>query len=301
LLKQLREDNVSGANEFIDNALEIIKLQLAQTDDFQKDIKEEFIRLLRQIVNARLSMAPLINVVGYFIHDLQRINKKIIEDRLLHFIDEREKRKNSIDLNFHTFLKQKESKPLKIMLISYSSTIINLLLKNKESLFEFYVLESRPLLEGHRVAEILSPHFKTHLIIDAAIGTFIDEIDVILVGVDSVLMDGSIVNKIGTFPLAVLAKSKNIDVYAVCDSYKYNLRSHFGQSVPITEKPINEVYNKEISYEFLEVHNYYFDITPSEYISGFISDLGILSCKDFLEKVKKSLPIEWFKYFIDKK
>ena len=62
------------------------------------------------------------------------------------------------------------------MTISYSSTIINLLLKNKESNFEIYVLESRPLLEGQRVAETLSPHFKTHLIIDAAIGTFIDEI-----------------------------------------------------------------------------------------------------------------------------
>ena len=177
------------------------------------------------------------------------------------------------------------------MLISYSSTIINLLLKNKEFNFEIYVLESRPLLEGQRVAETLSPYFKTHLIIDAAIGTFIDEIDLVLVGVDSILKDGSIINKIGTFRLALLANTRKIDVYAVCDSYKYNLKSHYGRSILIVEKPIKEVYNKKIKNKFLEVHNYYFDITPPEYISGIISDLGVLSIQEFLEnELKNFLP-----------
>ena len=301
LLRELREDNISGANEIIDKALEIIKFQLSLTGDLQKDITKEMMHLLRQIVNARPSMAPLINMVGYIIHDLERINKKLIEERLIQFLVEREKRKELLELYFHSFLEEKKKESLKIMLISYSSTIISLLLKIKEFNFEIYVLESRPLLEGQRVAEILSPYFKTHLIIDAAIGTFIDEIDLILVGVDSILVDGSIVNKIGTYTLAVLANRKNVDVYVVCDSYKYNLKSHFGQSILIEEKPIKEVYNKEITNKFLEVHNYYFDITPPENISGFISDLGILSSKEFLEVVKNSLPIEWFKYFLDNK
>jgi len=301
LLRELREDNISGANEIIDKALEIIKFQLSLTGDLQKDITKEMMHLLRQIVNARPSMAPLINMVGYIIHDLERINKKLIEERLIQFLVEREKRKELLELYFHSFLEEKKKESLKIMLISYSSTIISLLLKIKEFNFEIYVLESRPLLEGQRVAEILSPYFKTHLIIDAAIGTFIDEIDLILVGVDSILVDGSIVNKIGTYTLAVLANRKNVDVYVVCDSYKYNLKSHFGQSILIEEKPIKEVYNKEITNKFLEVHNYYFDITPPENISGFISDLGILSSKEFLEVVKDSLPIEWFKYFLDNK
>ena len=301
LVRELREDNISGANEIIDKALEIIKFQLSLTGDLQKDITKEMMHLLRQIVNARPSMAPLINMVGYIIHDLERINKKLIEERLIQFLVEREKRKELLELYFHSFLEEKKKESLKIMLISYSSTIISLLLKIKEFNFEIYVLESRPLLEGQRVAEILSPYFKTHLIIDAAIGTFIDEIDLILVGVDSILVDGSIVNKIGTYTLAVLANRKNVDVYVVCDSYKYNLKSHFGQSILIEEKPIKEVYNKEITNKFLEVHNYYFDITPPENISGFISDLGILSSKEFLEVVKDSLPIEWFKYFLDNK
>lgn len=301
LLSDLREDNTSGANELIDKALEIIKSQLILAKDSQQDITEEFLDLSRQIIEARPSMAPLINTIGYFLHDLDRITKKIIEKRLIQFNSDSKNRLESLEVFFDNFLKENMNTPLKIMLISYSSTIVNFLLKNKELNFEIFISESRPLLEGQRVAEILSLHFKTHLIIDAAIGTFMDEIDLVLVGVDSILINGSIVNKIGTYPLAVLANSKNVDVYAVCDSYKYNLRSHFGQSILITEKPTIEVYNKEIINNLLEVHNYYFDITPAYYISGFISDLGVLSSKEFLDKLKNTLPIEWFKYFIDNK
>lgn len=300
LIRELREDNISGASEFIDKALEMIKTQLDLIDDPHRDIRDEIIYLSNQIIETRPSMAPLINTIGYLIHDLDEITESVINERLNQFKINREKRRESLELNFHTFLKQGKTIPLKIMLISYSSTIINLLLKNKEFNFEIYVLESRPLLEGQRVAEILSSHFKTHLIVDAAIGNFIDEIDVVLIGVDSILKDGSVINKIGTFPLSLLARTKKIDVFAVCDSYKYNLKSHHGHSVLIEEKPLKEVYNKEMSNKLLEVHNYYFDITPPEYISGIISDLGVFSIQEFLDKVIESLPIEWFKYMLIK-
>jgi len=301
LLRELREDNTSGANELIDKALEIIKLQFTLKKDPREDIKEEILILLKQIIDTRPSMAPLINAIGYLMHDLEVINKNVLEERMNQFYFDREKRRETLELIFHTFLEDNKKVPLKIMLISYSSTIINLLLKSKQFNLEIFVLESRPLLEGQRVAEILSPHFKTHLIIDAAMGTYIDKIDLVLIGADSVLIDGSIVNKIGTFPLALLANTKNINLYVVCDSYKYNLKSHYGYSILIAEKPIKEVYNKEITNKFLVVHNYYFDITPAEYISGIISDLGVLNSKEYLDMVKKTLPIEWFKYFINNK
>ncbi|MFW9829328.1 MAG: hypothetical protein ACFFEY_17270 [Candidatus Thorarchaeota archaeon] len=300
-LNELMNDNSSGASEFIDKAFEIIRTKLSQINDSHKDIKSDVIYILKQIIETRPSMAPLINTMGYLISNLKQFNKKYLEQKLVQFNIDRKKRIESLEVNFHKFYEQRKSKSFKIMLISYSSTINNLLLKFKEFNFEIYVMESRPLLEGHQVAEILSSHFKTHLIIDAAMGNFIDEIDVVLIGVDSILKDGSIINKIGTLPLALLANTRKIDVYAICDTFKYNLKSHYGYSVPITEKPITEIYNKEITNNCLEVHNYYFDVTPPEYISGIISELGVLSVPEFLKKVKKILPIEWFKYFIKNK
>lgn len=298
LLSELRKNSLSGASELIFKALDIIRFQLKLVEDPNKNIEGKMVDLIVKIINSRPSMASLINTMGYIIQCSETLNKRSIEERINQFEKERIRRNIALEKNFKEFLSIKAKLHRKILLISYSSTIVNLLLKYNNYDMEIYVLESRPLLEGQKTAEILSQYFKTHLIIDAAIGKFIDQIDLVLIGVDSILKDGSIINKIGTYPLALLAKISKKSVYAVCDSFKYNLRSHFGEKILIEQKPSNEIYNKERKYENLEVHNYYFDTTPSKYITGIISDYGILRIHDFLEKVRQDLPIEWFKYFI---
>ncbi|TXT64108.1 MAG: hypothetical protein BAJALOKI1v1_610004 [Promethearchaeota archaeon] len=98
-------------------------------------------------------------------------------------------------------------------------------------------MESRPLLEGQHAAEYLSKYFETHLNIDAALLVFIKEVDLVVVEVDSILKDGSIINKIGTYPLAYLAHSNGKKIYILGDSFKYNLRSHYDQEISIEKSP----------------------------------------------------------------
>ena len=298
MLLELRNDNTSGANELIDKALEIIKLQLEMVKDPFEDIKEAITDLARDIINSRPSMAPIINIMGFIFHNLDIINKNKIKERIVKHEDARTARYKALEKIFADFLNLYCNSNCKIMLISYSSTIINLLVKNSNYNLEIYILESRPLLEGRKTAEILAQFFKTHLIVDAGMGKFIDEIDLVLIGVDSILKDGSIINKIGTFPLAITANAHNIDVYAVTDSYKYNLKSHYNQKILIEEKPTKEIFNKEMRSLNFKIHNYYFDITPSKYIKGIITEYGILSVQEFLKKIQQDLPIEWFKYFL---
>ncbi|MFW9945302.1 MAG: hypothetical protein ACFFDX_00580 [Candidatus Odinarchaeota archaeon] len=297
-INKLKRDNKSGANEFIDKTLKIIISQLKYVEDQNEDITVPILELSRKIFSSRPSMAPLINTIGFLIHDLEIINKKSLLLKIHQLEKEREKLTSNLALNFLSFLKNFQKEPLKLMLLSYSSTITDLLNNYEKNNLIIYILESRPLFEGYRVAELLSKSYETHLIIDAAMGKFIDRIDFVFIGVDSVLEDGSIINKIGTYPLAVLTKSINAQVYAICDSFKYNLLSHYGYEVKIEEKPIKEVYNKKKKQKLLKVHNYYFDITPPQYIDGVISDLGILPVKKFIEKVKDKLPIDWFESFI---
>ncbi len=208
MIQDLKKNNTSGANELIDDAYEIIKRQLELISDPNKDIKELIIELSKKIIESRPSMATLINFIGYFIHDLETFTKKALFQKLNNYLKEKNKRKKALEQEFLIFLKNFNKKDMKIMLISYSSTITNLLIKLKEYNFELFILESRPLLEGHTVAEVLSSHFKTNLIIDAAMGKFINQINLVLVGIDSILKNGAIINKIGTYPLANLAKGK---------------------------------------------------------------------------------------------
>jgi translation initiation factor 2B subunit (eIF-2B alpha/beta/delta family) len=301
MLSDLKNDNTAGATELIFKALDILRRKLNLIEDPNENIEEKIIELIRKIINSRLSMASLISTMGYILQNSELLNKIAIEASINKFEKDWAERYKALEKNFQKFLNLYAESHFKLMLISYSSTIVNLLTTFNNYNLELYALESRPLFEGRRTAEILSKYFKIHLIVDAALGKFIDQIDMVLIGVDSILKDGSIINKIGTYPLVLVANANKKKVYAVCDSFKYNLRSHFGEPILIEEKPSNEIYNKDIINNFLEVHNYYFDITPSMYISGIISDLGILRVKDFLKKIQQDLPIEWFKYFLHNK
>jgi translation initiation factor eIF-2B subunit delta len=299
MLNKLRKDNSSGASELINKALAIIESQLDLISNDNENIREIIIDLSRELIYSRPSMAPIINMIGYIISDMKGFTKKGILHKLARFGTDKLKLEKTLENNFQRFMSDMTWKNPKIMLISYSSTILNLLLNFEENSAEFYVLESRPLFEGRYTAETLSKKFKTHIIIDAAVGKFVDQIDLVLIGIDSVLKDGAVINKIGTYPLAVMANQKEIDVYAIGTSLKYNLKSHYGLNVQIEVKPNEEVYDKRNLNENLEIHNFYFDITPPKYIKGIISDLGILSPKRFLTKIKKTLPIEWFKLFLN--
>lgn len=297
-IKQLKEDNKSGANEFIEKALQIISSQLDYIEDNNEDISYLIKKLSEQIISSRPSMAPLINTIGFLLNDLKVINKENVQLKIRLLKEKRQEMFSAVANNIEAFLRRIE-KIKKIMLISYSSTIVNILRNYSKRDLIIYIIESRPLFEGRHVAEILSKQYETHLIIDAAMGKFIDQIDLILIGVDSILKDGSIINKIGTYPLSVLGKLNDVEVYAVCDSFKYNPLSHYGQKVKIEPKPIREIYDKKIFNEKFNIHNYYFDITPPTYISGVISDLGIFSINEFIDEVKHNLPLDWFREFLN--
>ena len=300
MLNDLKIDNQSGARELINKALNVIKSQLNTITNESLEISEIIVELSRRIIDCRPSMAPLINTIGYLIgSDLKSLTKSSILQKIEQFFQDKNDREKRLEDTFQNFITSNYKNDIKIMLISYSSTIINLLTKLKGNNIELYILESRPLLEGHKTAEDLSSTFKTHLIIDMAMGKFINKMDLVLVGIDSVLKDGAIINKIGTYPLAVLARERGVDTYAMGDSFKYNLKSHYDLKVDIEPKPIEEVYNKQTSSKSLMIHNYYFDITPPNYITGIISELGILRPQKFVKEVIKILPIKWFQSFLN--
>jgi len=288
-LKDLKEDNSSGARELIDKSIKIIKDYLDTISNDKKEINKEFMDFAEGIIYARPSMAPLINTIGYLIGEMKNINKKDLLDRLEELSKYRENQMKSLKAHFNTLFNKLYKPHLKIMLISHSSTINTLFSPYKDRDLNFYVLESRPLLEGRKTAEFFSQDFETHLIVDAAIGKFIKKIDAVFVGIDSILINGAIINKIGTYPLAVLSKISDKRFYAVGDSFKYNLRSHFGQKIRIEKKPIKEVYDKKFN-ENLNINNYYFDITPSKYINKIISDLGVLKLLQFIDKIRRENP-----------
>ena len=135
-----------------------------------------------------------------------------------------------------------------------------------------YVLESRPGLEGRRTAEELAAAgIPTTIAADALGPTLVRECDAVLAGADSVLRDGALVNKIGTYPLALAAKAAGKPFYGACEVLKIDA-AHTAQTIPPPElKPPDELQPPPK----VGVRNVYFDLTPPELVTSFITDKGV--------------------------
>jgi translation initiation factor eIF-2B subunit delta len=134
------------------------------------------------------------------------------------------------------------------------------------------VLESRPGLEGRRTAEELAAAgIRTTIVADALGPTLAANSDAVLAGADSVLRDGSLVNKIGTYPLALAAKVAGKPFYAACEILKIDparTRESFPPPIPRAPEELEPPPS-------VEAVNVYFDLTPPEFVTSFITDKGV--------------------------
>lgn len=158
-----------------------------------------------------------------------------------------------------------------------------------------FVDETRPFLQGARLTawELKEEGIPFTLITDNMAGYFMyrGKIDTVIVGADRVAANGDVVNKIGTYSVAVLAKEHNIPFYVAAPLSTFDLTKTEGKQIVIEERNLEEVThiaNKRIAPEGIDVANPAFDITPHKYITAIITEKGIIK-PPFEENIKKVL------------
>lgn len=170
-----------------------------------------------------------------------------------------------------------------ILTHSYSSTVIAAIkfAYNKKKEIQVIVTESRPLFEGRKTANELSEYgIPTTLVSDAAAGLFIKNADMVLLGADSLLTNGEIINKAGTYPMALAAAYQGIPVYIAADTGKINLRSYFTQ-ILLEEKETSEIWMKPPTN--VSIRNLYFDTTPKFFITRVITEMQMIRPEELLD------------------
>jgi methylthioribose-1-phosphate isomerase len=175
--------------------------------------------------------------------------------------------------------------------------------------------ETRPVLQGARLTawELMQEGIPVTLITDNSAGSLMRKgnIDLIIVGTDRTVRNGDVANKIGTYPLAVLAKEHGIPFYVAAPTSSIDLSIPTGDEIPIEERDPSEVTHiyGRISYgedescksergqergniprvswgavriapEGVAVKNMAFDVTPGRYITAIITEKGIFRPED---------------------
>ena len=145
-----------------------------------------------------------------------------------------------------------------------------------------YVDETRPRLQGARLTswELTQLGIPHAIIVDGASGFVMKRkhVDLCVVGCDRVAANGDTANKIGTYNLALAAKAHAVPFYVAAPTSTVDLSIRNGDEIPIEERKATEVVqigNEHIAPQGAGVFNPAFDVTPAEYITGIITEVGI--------------------------
>jgi len=154
---------------------------------------------------------------------------------------------------------------------------------NSKKEIHIFADETRPLLQGARLTawELLKEGIPCTLITDSMAGYAmkLGKIDLVITGADRITLNGDAANKIGTYSLAVLAKENSIPFYIAAPLSTIDISLKEGNEIEIEERDkweIRSLFGAQTAPDSVNTFNPAFDVTPNKYITGIITERGIL-------------------------
>ncbi|MFE6741389.1 S-methyl-5-thioribose-1-phosphate isomerase [Streptomyces tubercidicus] len=160
-----------------------------------------------------------------------------------------------------------------------------------------WVDETRPLLQGARLTayEAARTGMAYTVLSDGAAGSLFaaGEVDAVLIGADRIAADGAVANKVGSYPLAVLARYHHVPFVVVAPTSTVDLETKEGADIEVEQRPGREV--TEFSLPFVQgpgaeagtgipvaplgaqAYNPAFDVTPAELVTAIVTEAGVVS------------------------
>ena len=141
--------------------------------------------------------------------------------------------------------------------------------------------ETRPFLQGARLTawELLQDHIPVKVAPDNMAASLMAQgrVDAVVVGSDRIAINGDVANKIGTYQVALGAKTHGVPFYVAAPNSTIDPDCPSGEMIPIEERTPLEVSHymgKRISPRGVEVMNQAFDVTPAKYVKAIFTETG---------------------------
>jgi ribose 1,5-bisphosphate isomerase len=246
-----------------------IKIQGA-TSVARAALKAYYLMPSKESKKILLSLRPTEPMLSHVIELADKVPKeKILE----HF------QKSQDEINKLVFLLIKDNSI--IFTHCHSTNVIKALIyaKRHGRRFEVYNTETRPLFQGRKTAKELSKAgIKVTNFVDSAAAIAIKQCNLVFFGADAILKD-SVINKVGSGMFSEIATDNNIPVYIIADSWKY---SH--KTIMLEQRHFKEVWNPKTNK--IHIKNPAFEPIQAKFIHKIVSELGTLSPKEFLRRVR---------------
>jgi ribose 1,5-bisphosphate isomerase len=190
------------------------------------------------------------------------------------------------------------TKDTTILTHCHSSTVESIL-KRAAEMHDIKVIctETRPMYQGRKTAKNLAKvGIDVTMVTDSAMGSWMNDVDVVLVGADVVTARGALINKIGTSVIAMAANEYKVPFYSACELWKYDPTTRWGIERAIEardpEELIRDLSQKEKEeLKDVKLLNYSFDATDDKYINGYVTEEGVIAPQDFARIAEKALKL----------
>jgi translation initiation factor eIF-2B subunit delta len=277
MVSDIEVDLASGAAELALRAINVFRTTLAecQTDSLV-DARERLTDTARAIVKAHPAMASMYNLgtavlnAAGEVDSIDQLNEKCSEALTLFEKRLCESASKIADL-VYDLVPAGEN----VFAYSFSSTVVSSLLsaRSQKKFFRAVCTEARPSMEGRRLATMLaSGGLEVIHSFDLALGLILPTCRVAFMGVDCVGRPG-LVNKVGSWVLALACRELNIPLYALAGTEKFVPDDVFFAFEDHT-RPGAEAWDK--APQGVKVLNHQFELVPFNWIAGLVTDEGIL-------------------------
>lgn len=151
--------------------------------------------------------------------------------------------------------------------------------------------ETRPLFQGARLTtfELKQDEIPVKLICDSMVGYAMrgSLVDKVIVGADRILKTGHVVNKVGTYTIAVLAKAHGIPFYSAAPVSTFDLKTDVGDVVieQRSQDEVLKIFGRRIAASDVEALNPAFDITPPEFVTRIICEKGCFKPEEIIHSI----------------
>lgn len=169
-------------------------------------------------------------------------------------------------------------------------SLLQLAAKSTSVRFRVYLTEARVCEEGVYTANILKQWgIPVCVVPDCAVGYVIDDCDKVFLGAEGVAESGGVINQIGTYQVAMLAKTANKPVYVCAESHKFvRMFPVSPNDLPVNEKLEFSSPNDTQSEITVNKESWpQVDFTPHKYVTALITDLGVLTPSGVSEELIK--------------
>ncbi|MEA2444784.1 MAG: methylthioribose-phosphate isomerase [Thermoleophilales bacterium] len=146
-----------------------------------------------------------------------------------------------------------------------------------------WVDETRPLLQGARLTawELQRAGIPFQIVPDSSAGTLMARglVDRVIVGADRIAANGDVANKIGTYPVAVLAARHDVPFHVAAPVSTIDPDTPTGADIEIEERDpaeVTSVLGVRVAPDGAGAVNFAFDVTPHELVTSIVTDRGVL-------------------------